>query len=130
MRQRRLTHFLLASAAALLLPLLLAVSRVHGSSPLDWTAQVALHWLLMASPGLPFILLGGASRRMRSWMPWPLTALCVLLVAYHAWAQWWLPQEERHLAQLFYATLTLPLALLMLLAQGALYWLTRRRKQT
>ena len=121
------TRFSKASTAGLLLPLLLAVTRVTYSSITDWTAQVSMRWLLMATPQLPFVLIGGASRRFRPWMWQPLAALCVLLLAYQAWAQWWVPRDERHLVQLFYATLALPVALLILVGQFAWHRLTRPR---
>ncbi|MGM9482428.1 hypothetical protein ACS5PN_14655 [Roseateles sp. NT4] len=105
----------------------MAITRISWSSLSDWTAQVSMHWLLMATPQIPFALIGGLSPRLRPWMWGPLTALCVLLLAYHAWVQWWVPQTERHFAQLFYATLVLPIALLMLISQFAWHLLTRTR---
>lgn len=123
------TSFSRAAVASLLLPLALAIVRVSWSSLPDWTAQVSLHWLLMAMPQIPFVLIGGSSRRLRPRMWVPLTALCVLLLAYHAWVRWCVPPDERHLAQLFYATLALPIALLIGVVQGAWLLLARTRRR-
>ncbi|MFG6463475.1 hypothetical protein ACG04Q_18010 [Roseateles sp. DXS20W] len=121
------SRFAKTVATSLLLPLLLAVSRVAYSSIPDWVAQVAMHWLLMAAPQLPFVLVGGSSKRLRPRMWIPLAALCALLLVYQAWAQWWVPDGERHVAQLFYATLALPVAMLMIAAQLAWHLLARIR---
>jgi len=121
------TRFSTAAAAGLLLPLILAVTRIGWSSLTDWTVQVSMHWLLMAAPQIPFVLIGGSSERFRPQMWAPLMALCVLLLCYHAWVQWWLPPAERHLAQLYYATLVLPIALLLLIAQLAWHFIARSR---